>query len=318
MAGFLLSERLKSLGADVYKHQSQLLLHILKVNRETKVARHFSLQTVSSIEEFRTQVPLTSYKDYEDFSLDVRENGTEDVFFPGRADYVAMTSGTTTGTNKHFPKSLKVLKFTAGKWIVLSQKCFLDIKKNNYLRKWLVVKATPKPWLCPSGIRTGPISSLAGSYSFNPFVAPALVNEITNEQDVIYLNLVFGLKSCDICNLFFSTAQTALLFFQALERRWAQICNDIETGRLSQELNISEEMRSLLSQFLYGKDPDRAAFLRLEFQRGFIDIVPRIWPDCPGLFCMATGAFQTQVGCCLFISTGLSQHMNSRGFRKGC
>lgn len=297
-AGILLLKRLKKLEQDVRKHQQELLDSIFKANLETKVARHFALHTVSNIEEFRTKVPLTSYKHYEEFAQDVRENGSENVFFPGHADYVAMTSGTTGGKSKHFPKSLKIMRSTSGKWILLSQKCFLDIKNNNYLRKWLCVRATPKTWYCPSGIRTGPISGIASSYSLNPYVVPSLVNEIHNEEDVIYLNLVFGLKSNDICNLFFSTAHMALCFFQVLERRWEEICDDIESGTITKDLLISDEKRLSLSQYLNGKDTERAEVLRTEFQFGFNNIVPRIWPDCPGLFCLATGSFQTQVGLC--------------------
>ena len=298
LAGLMLLKRLNKIGQAIRRQQKELLDSIIKANHETKVARHFGLHTISSMEEFRSKVPLTKSSDYEEFSKDVRENGTADVFFPGRADYVAMTSGTTSGKSKHFPKSLKIMKSTMGRWIILSLKCMFDISTNQYLRYWLCVRATVRTTLCPSGVRTGLISGIASSFSLTPYVVPSLVNDMYNEKDVIYLNLIFGLKYPDICNLFFSTAHMANLFFLVLERRWEEVCNDIQAGTISKSISICDKDRLMLCQYLNGGDANRANFLRGEFKKGFLHIVPRIWPECPGLFCLGTGAFQTQVRIC--------------------
>lgn len=259
------------------------------------MARHFALHTISNIEEYKRKVPLTSFADYEEFSKDVYENGTEDVFFRGRADYIAVSSGTTSGVSKRFPKSLTIMRATSGRWVLASQKCLLDVKNNGYLRKWLCVRPASKTWLSAAGVRTGPISGISGSYSLNPYSAPSWINNLHSAEDVIYLNLVFGVKHPDICNLFFPTSHMAFRFFQVLERRWKEVCSDIERGTISKRLLISNEIKQRLIEALGGGDSSRANVLRHEFKQGFKDIVPRLWPECPGLFCLATGAFQTQV-----------------------
>ncbi|XP_052797875.1 uncharacterized protein LOC128229973 isoform X2 [Mya arenaria] len=294
IVGLLMHKQFNKLSNNVTKHQAELLLEILKTNAQTNVGQHFDIGSVQSVDEYRSKVPLTRYADYERFASEVCDKASENVFFPGQADYIAKTSGTTSGRSKLFPKSVRLMRRTAGKWLLLSQKCFLEIHRNNFLRKWLAVRVNSKACFSDAGIRTGPISGLGSSYSLNPYVVPDIVQDVDNEEDVIYINLVFGLKTNDICNLFFSTSQMALLYFQVLERKWTTICSDVEKGEITGTSHVTDEMKQILGQCLNGPDLARAMFLRKEFNKGFTDIVTRIWPNCPGLFCLATGSFQTQ------------------------
>ncbi|XP_052241600.1 uncharacterized protein LOC127851760 isoform X2 [Dreissena polymorpha] len=290
--GLIMHRKFRKLCINVYEQQQKLLAEIISANKETQVARSLRVDSVHDVHEFRTKVPLTSYKDYERFTEIVCNDESSNVFFPGKVDFIAKTSGTTSGKSKLFPKSLRLLRRLSGKWLLLSQKCFMEIPRNNYLRKWLAVRVEPRTQKSNSSITVGPISGVASSYSLNPYVAPDVVRTMSNENYVIYLNLLFGLKTKDICNLFFSTSQMGVYFFKELERNWQQICDDIENGSLSDTVNLSPDVREALIKELGGCDVITARRLRQEFRKGFQDIVPRLWPECAGVFCLATGCFE--------------------------
>lgn len=295
VAGYFMHKRLKKMSANIQDYQDVLLLEILKRNSETDIGKSFEIGKIRNREDFCKTIPLTSYDVYESFVHKIEETGCGNVYFPGKVDYIAWTSGTTSGSSKKFPKSFSILRKTSAKWLILAQRCLTSLPNNQYIRKWLAVRCVPNIWLSKSGIRCGPIAGLASNYSLNFYVVPDIAKELKDEETVIYLNLVFGLKYPDVCNLFFSTAQMALSLFQFLERKWESICNDIEHGTLSFVDRLTHTEINILIQSLGGGNSKRASFLRKEFKRGFIGIVPRVWPDCPGLFCLATGSFVTQV-----------------------
>lgn len=293
--GFFVEIRFNKMSEKILEQQTTLLKVILRQNRDTVVAKGLGLDNVKNEEEYRRKVPLTTYADYEEYANKIEQSGSKNVFFPGVVDYIAYTSGTTSGKSKKFPKSLHIMRNTAARWLMLAQKKSFLVPKNNYLRHWLAVKFAPKTWKSASGITCGPISGLFSKYSLNSYIVPDVTDDVHDDDTVIYINLVFGLKYADICNLYFSTAQVALIFLQTLERKWNQLCDDIENGALNEKLILSPELRLFLNTALKGGNSKRANFLRHEFSRGFRNIVPRVWPDCPGIFCMATGAFQTPV-----------------------
>ena len=81
----------------------------------------------------------------------------------------------------------------------------------------------PKFSYSKSGIKSGPVAGLAADFSMDFYVTPKRGGKTTAEQDMMYINLVFGLLEEKICNLFFPTASLALTFFRTLEKSWKSI-----------------------------------------------------------------------------------------------
>ncbi|KAL4224516.1 hypothetical protein ACF0H5_015217 [Mactra antiquata] len=289
--GFFVELMFNKMSKDVHRQQQALLRNILEQNVDTDVLRKFGLEKVQTEADFRSKTPLTTYKDYKECANKIVQTGNENVFFPGVVDYIALTSG-TTGKSKMFPKSLHIMRKTAARWLLLAQRKALLVPKNDYLRHWLALKFAPKIQNSASGIACGSISGLYSKYSMNSYIVPDVLHGV-DDDTVIYINIVFGVKYEDICNLYFATAQMALLFLQTLEKKCEQVCDDIENGTLSDKLVLCSNIRKTLNSALKGEDKERANLLRHEFRYGFKNIVSRVWPECAGVFCMATGAFQT-------------------------
>lgn len=292
--GYYIYKKFNKLSKNVQEQQNKLLVQILEKNRCTLVAKEMGVSDVRSVEDFRKKIKLTTYGEYEKFATEVEETPKNDVFFPGKTDYIAFTSGTTSGKSKKFPKSVSVLQRTSAKWMLLVQLCIQNIPKGSYVRRWLAVLNSSNMWRSKSGVMCGSISSFISKYSINSYIVPKLTQSLKDHETMIYVSLVFGLKHRDVSNLFFSTSQMALVFFQTLEHNWSHICEDIERGLLRAELKLSTAERSALNKALGKPDKVRADNLRREIQAGFTGSVARFWPECPGLFCLATGSFKTQ------------------------
>ena len=126
-------------------------------------------------------------------------------------------------------------------------------------------------------------------------MVPKRSGKTSNEADIIYINLVFGLSDEKIGNLVFPTATLALTFLKTLEKNWKSVCDDIQNGTISNLVKIPCDLRETFLQNLKVGNSERAEALKLEFQKGFEAVVPRIWPRCPALICISSGTFQTPV-----------------------
>ncbi|KAL4234068.1 hypothetical protein ACF0H5_005722 [Mactra antiquata] len=269
------------------KTQEDLLKDILKTNKDTLFFKDHSLSTDISVDEFRRCMPLTTYKDLAKYADMITENGNENVLFPGKASFVAYTSGTSSGKSKAFPKSAKMkmrsmismlILQTISKWIGI-----IELKKMVFLR------VCAKLFTCKSGIESGPISHLMTADM--PFLT-VYMKDVYTEYEALYIQLVFALNEDDLVYFSATVSTVALATFRILEKKWASICDDIETGKLSESLNISDEERKRLNALLKPR-PERANFLRKEFSKGLSNIVKRCWPSCPLILSVKTGVFES-------------------------
>ncbi len=83
--------------------QRTVLMEIVERCADTEWGREHGFLNIHTLEEFRATQPLTSWEDYRAYSERIRE-GEENLLFPGRADFICITSG-TTGQFKYIPES---------------------------------------------------------------------------------------------------------------------------------------------------------------------------------------------------------------------
>ncbi|XP_060566808.1 uncharacterized protein LOC132725644 [Ruditapes philippinarum] len=287
--GFIMLKRFNKLCKNSKDHQEKVLKQILTQNKDTLFSKDHGLENVTSVESFREKMPLTTYDEYRKYAEMIREDGAEDVLFPGKAFFIALTSGTTSGKSKAFPKNPKA-KWKVAPWLLIMHYKMIFATGNNFLSKWLYVKVIPKVITTKSGLESGPISAVTYKINFPFSVIPSAL--VHTEYESLYIHLAFSLIEDNV--LCFSTmvSSTALSMFSILERDWETLCNDVENGTLSEHLNIPISERTRLNSLMKAR-PKRAALLRKEFAKGFQDIVSRIWPACPCLLALKTGVFET-------------------------
>ena len=91
--------------------QMKVLLRLMAQARNTEWGRRCSFTSVATYEQFAAQCPLSDYDDLKSY-IDRMRHGERDVLWPGRVDWYAKSSGTTSDKSKFIPVSRQGLKDT--------------------------------------------------------------------------------------------------------------------------------------------------------------------------------------------------------------
>ena len=266
---------------------SATLLSIVSRNVNTEIGRRWNFAAIQSVDDFRTNVPLTDYEVYHPYIQRMMENGEKDLIASGEVVYYAPTSGTTS-KSKFIPKYTHFkeneLKFAAplGRSVV-----FANMFATR--RTPLGVPVTP-----------GSAEYLQGLLSAEPYnyPTPPEAYRIANLTDALYVQMVFTLKMTTLTNtttivsIFIPTLLTAL---NILVSEWKQMVEDIQQGRLKQSLKLTLEERESLQEAMGGPDPARANELKSIFSSAsvtkFRNIIPQLWPSVNLVSVLCGGEF---------------------------
>jgi len=83
--------------------QQQTLLYLLNKARNTAFGTDHHFEAIKNYEDFKKQVPIRDYEDLKPY-IDRVTKGEENILWPGKPEYLAKTSGTTSGV-KYIPIS---------------------------------------------------------------------------------------------------------------------------------------------------------------------------------------------------------------------
>ncbi|XP_046554907.1 indole-3-acetic acid-amido synthetase GH3.8-like [Haliotis rubra] len=259
--------------------------------------------------------PFTSHENYDKYIQRIVQ-GESDVMFPGQPDYFAVTSGTSSGKSRPYPRQLVSDLQRLMIHNVHTKRKLLDVANVGKLKFWLDVRAAAIFTRTPSGVRRGPLSA-AGAFicPFRP--SPDAAYEIRQEQASLYVHALFGLTCKDVTLLSCLTAPTALNFFRVIETRWEAMCDDIEHGNICKCPGLQDDVRIKLQKHLTA-DAERAGELRCIFKEGFHNIGPRVWPCLSVVHTAASGTYIPAVNILrqkylVDIPITSSKHMASEG-----
>lgn len=83
--------------------QEALLLRLLRTARDTRFGRAHGFDRIGSVAEFQARVPLRRYEEFWRDWWQPAFPTLRDVTWPGLVPYLALSSGTTSGTTKYIP-----------------------------------------------------------------------------------------------------------------------------------------------------------------------------------------------------------------------
>ncbi|WP_165228479.1 GH3 family domain-containing protein [Aquisphaera insulae] len=89
----------------VARVQERTLRDLVRVGRDTRFGRDHEFRRIDGIAAYRAAVPLRTYEALWNDYLRDRYPVLEDLTWPGRIPYFALTSGTTQGATKYIPVS---------------------------------------------------------------------------------------------------------------------------------------------------------------------------------------------------------------------
>lgn len=89
--------------------QKSVLLSLLRKASATQFALKYDFSTIKSIEDYQSRVPVRDYEAFwNDYWQPVYPN-LDNVTWPGKVPYYALSSGTTSGTTKYIPVTREML-----------------------------------------------------------------------------------------------------------------------------------------------------------------------------------------------------------------
>uniref|UniRef100_UPI003AAD91E9 LOW QUALITY PROTEIN: GH3 domain-containing protein-like n=1 Tax=Centroberyx gerrardi TaxID=166262 RepID=UPI003AAD91E9 len=295
VVGWLGRRQRAKLEADtlnVKQVQEETLLGRLRKNANTCYGIQYDFSSIKDSDGFRARHPVTTYEHYRELITRIAA-GEEKVIIAEKPLILAMTSGTSGPS-----AMLLSTKDTNNEFFLQGVAVCLDAMRRAFPASESLQRTTkffymPTFRQSEAGIPIGPNSSTPASsrHMLNLYTTPAPAFEVPSEKDTLYLHLLFTLKDPSVGTLESNFASTVFYAFSALQRRWQELVEDIERGKISDALDLEPEVRARL-EALMKPDPGRAAQLRAHFQEGFRGIAKRLWPRLHLVLAVDSGSNQ--------------------------
>ncbi|MBR0399659.1 MAG: GH3 auxin-responsive promoter family protein [Mogibacterium sp.] len=277
----------------------ELLHKILEKNKDTEYGRKYHFADIRNIGDYRRMVPITDYHDYEDYIERMIYKGEENLITSMPVIGYAQSSG-TVGGRKYVPLTQPQINVYTKHTVTRMMAC-----ADKYSRKHFGKSIKPGRGLytnhaiydyLPNGVLSSNVADVAARQL--GFLYPYILSNpykrlfTQYEAEFRYVNTRFALQDRDTMYVFsvFLKMFTDLMLY--LKKHWETIVDDIEKGTVSDIANATPEIKEMLLAKIK-PDPERAAELRREFEKGFDEtIIPRIWPNMSAICGIGTSTFE--------------------------
>jgi len=259
--------------------QEGFVLGVLRRHQESDYGRRHGFSQIHSLQDFRRMQPLTDYNHFKPYIDRTMAGDLRALYGPGETVTQYYCSSGTTGSSKYIPMTKSGMTQAFLYMMGVVHHFLRDTYSAPNLLKMMILPTAPRWRYTKDKVRIGPASGYNWTSPFmsSQYSLPYEANVITSEAEALHVSLLFALRDPDIELWDAGFASGLWSQLQFLEQHWRTIVHDIGAGRLSPELNISAEHRVIINGLL-SPEPERAAELRRQFERGFDGIVPRLFP----------------------------------------
>ena len=289
-----LYEQLIEMTKDPMKYNTELLMKIVRDNKDTEYGKKYGFAEIESIEDYQRRVPITMFDDYAGYIYEMTEEGKTNLITAYPVNHYAKSSG-TMGNPKRIP---------------VSDPSLFILNKYNYLiRTAIQCDALGFGWIEPPVINLieAPMSTLKNGATYGAIsgkIVAALGDKLplfmTSPVEALipdvktnarYLHARFALMNKSSSLAICSYISMILEMMQYIEKEWDMLVRDIEQGTIDESIKMPDEVRASLMAKIRPM-PVRAAELREIFEAGFDEpVMPRIWPDMVCMVGISTGGF---------------------------
>ncbi len=274
---------------NILNAQNKILDKIINKNTNTRFGINHSFSTIKSIDEFRTQVSLSTYDDYIQDIKDIGSGQTA-VLTKEPVCLFEPTSGSTTATKLiPYPKGLKRdFQRGIGPWIY-------DLFSNrpdlmNGSAYWSV-----SPSLIINNSLAGniPVSfendtSYLGVFNdrllSRIMAVPNEIKHVKNIQSFQYVSLLFLLSKMDLKLISVWNPTFLTILFDRMYEWWDSLISDMKIGQINPPVEIAPHIKIVLEKKLYFNQSRIEELSTL----GRIDITA-IWPNLSLVSCWIDG-----------------------------
>ncbi|MBT9315663.1 GH3 auxin-responsive promoter family protein [Leptothoe spongobia] len=262
--------------------QARFLKTLIKEQQSTALGQGLNLNRISSIDEFRQQVPQWSYDDYAPY-FERATAGEAKVVSPRSVQVFNMSSG-STGSRKLVPITKRVQQTRAYANQVAMGYAFEQAQAQGHSVGQLLLTTliTPLGQTEKGHITYGHVSGnqLRSTPSFvfkQLFVQPydALLIKDTAARN--YVCLLFGLRQERLAYLAANFPLIMLQLCTYLERFGPALVDDMGRGTISQDIPLEPALRQKLQSRL-SPQPQRAKQLQMLLERHGRLLPRHVWP----------------------------------------
>jgi len=273
--------------------QRRILRNYLIANQNTDYGRRFDFASITSVESFQENVPITTYEDYLEF-IDAIGEGQSGVLTAEPVMMFEVTSGSTSASKLiPYTQSLRSeFQRAIAAWIANLFRHKPDLK--NGPAYWSITPLIEGRKTTPGGIPIGfeEDSAYLGLWDKRLVdAALAVPNVVKNAQYVDtfrYITLLFLLRQPTLRLVSIWNPTYLSLLLAPLSKWWPALIKDIANGTLSPPGSLDTDFRQTLLQRL-SPDPYRATILA-SIQP---DDYQAIWPHLSLISCWMDGSAES-------------------------
>ncbi|KAJ7529236.1 hypothetical protein O6H91_15G039700 [Diphasiastrum complanatum] len=294
---------------DPSKVQEEVLCRILRDNLHTEYLRRCGL-TAAAKSAFKERIPIVKYEDMKPDIDRIANGDSSPILFFERVAKFLISSGTSTGEHKLYPKpaghperSQRLRNITSA----VFYKHFPDLKKGKRLNFLYAREQGITP--CGLNTQTAITSLIQRSTSRNDFSNLTMslpeVLLCTDSFQSTYCQLLCGLmQSPEVVNVGSFFASTFVRIIRSIEDYWADLCEDLESGQLNGKItNLS--VRKAMARVLR-PNPELASRVRVAcWKTSWQGIVKRLWPNTRVIQTVVSGSMQQYIPTIDYYSDGI-------------
>jgi hypothetical protein len=144
--------------------QQGQLSRLVRAARDTRFGRDHGFSSVRSVRDFQQRVPLRRYEDLQRDYWQASFPLLRDCTWPGKIDFFALSSGTTTGASKYVPCSKEFLRLNRRTGLDVIVHHLADRPNSQLLagKNFLLAGSTQLTQLAP-GIQAGDLSGIGAA-----------------------------------------------------------------------------------------------------------------------------------------------------------
>jgi len=273
------ARRFEAATRDGAESQRRLLLAHVRRNEDSDRGRDWNLREVSSVEDFRRVVPLTSYADYSDYIERAKRGKARAVLGPReRLLMFAVTSG-TTDRPKYLPITKTFLRDFRRGWLTWGLHTYRD-HPEAFEDSILQITSPTTEGVCEANIPCGSVSGLVADmqpgFVHGLYTVPIFFKDIEDPMLKYYLIMRRAVER-SVSFITCANPSTLILLAVMMDAHKEELVRCIRDGTFFKEIDVPRALAERLGHIL-APNPKRSAELeRVLKETGTLR--PRdVWP----------------------------------------
>lgn len=274
---------------------TNLLMKLLDDNKDTEYGKKYDFASIKTVEDYQKKVPVVVYDDLAPY-LERMMDGERNLLTAYNYNHFNETSGTVGA-----PKVVPMTDEQSGVFAKYNNLLMYGIMRDKLDPSWMEGRgfctSSGNCRTLKSGLTVGEASAKMADYikggrdALDAMVRTLYTSPLEGLNpehgvDTKYVHTRFALMDREVRGMITGFYSVIVLFLRYIEDKYEMLIHDIETGTISDDVEMPDSVRESLLKKIEPM-PERAAELREAFKNGVDEPwVKKVWPH----FMYITGA----------------------------